>query len=132
VTEAAFEGPGPDVRFREFLAAGELQLQYCAACAAVTAQMVVLCPSCGAPDLTWRRASGHGTVYSVTVVRSGPGRDAPYCVALIDLDEGARVMSRVEGVAPDAVHIGMAVVAEVVQPAEGEAYHIFRPAETQA
>ena len=53
-------------------------------------------------------------------------------MALIDLDEGARVMSRVEGVAPDAVHIGMAVAAEVVQPAEGEAYHIFRPAETQA
>lgn len=127
--EAAFEGPGPEALFREQLAAGVLALQHCGACGAVTAQAVVLCPHCGEPGLEWRPASGRGIVYAVTVVRSGPGRDAPYCVALVELAEGPRIMSRVEGLPPEAVRIGQAVVAEVARPAAGEAFPIFRPAE---
>lgn len=132
MADGVFEGAGPETHRRERLAAGKVVIQSCGACQCATAQPVVLCPNCGAPDLAWQQASGRGTVYSVTVVRSGPGRDTPYCVALVDLEEGPRLMSRVEGLPPEEVRIGMAVTAEVVVPTEGEAFHIFRPAEVGA
>jgi uncharacterized protein len=57
--------------------------------------------------LEWRTSEGLGTVYATTVLRR---RDEPPAnLALIDLDEGFRMMSRVEGVAPEDVAIGMRV-----------------------
>jgi len=57
--------------------------------------------------LEWRTSAGLGMVYATTVLRR---RDEPPAnLALIDLDEGFRMMSRVEGVAPEAVAIGMRV-----------------------
>jgi hypothetical protein len=55
----------------------------------------------------WRVSAGLGTVYSTTVVRPRGGE--PYGVVLIDLDEGFRMMSRVIGVAPQDVTIGLRV-----------------------
>jgi hypothetical protein len=55
----------------------------------------------------WQVSAGRGTVYSTTVVR--PRESAPYGVVLVDLDEGFRMMSRVVGVAPEDVTIGMRV-----------------------
>ncbi|HET6949576.1 MAG TPA: OB-fold domain-containing protein [Acidimicrobiales bacterium] len=61
----------------------------------------------------WREASGAGTVYAVSVQhKPGPGRDpaeGPYAVALVDLDEGVRMMSNVVDCPPDEVTVGMAV-----------------------
>lgn len=71
-------------------------------------------PATGARDLEWVQASGRGTVYATTVVRPKPP-EAPYNVVLVDLDEGPRVMSRVEGIDPESVSIGMAVKAYVHQ-----------------
>ena len=78
-------------------------------------------PGTGATDLEWVEASGRGTVYSTTVIRQKPPTPN-YNLALIDLAEGPRMMSRVEGIAPEAVKIGMAVKARVVareRPAAG-------------
>ena len=69
-------------------------------------------PRSGAIDLEWIPASGLGTVYSTTVVRCKPPA-VDYNVALIDLDEGPRLMSRIDGVAPADVRIGMRVRARV-------------------
>ncbi len=69
-------------------------------------------PVTGARDLEWVEASGHGTIYAVTVVRSKPPQPS-YNVVLVDLEEGPRVMSRVEGIAPEAVRIGIAVRARI-------------------
>jgi uncharacterized OB-fold protein len=84
------------------------------------------CPHCGADKLAWTEPDGRGEVYSTTVVRRKPEAGGDYNVALIDLREGVRLMSRVEGVAPDAVHIGMAVRAQVAQQ-DGRGLLIFRP-----
>lgn len=59
------------------------------------------------PGLEWRESAGEGTVYATTVVRRSG--DEPYNVALIDLDEGFRMMSRVEGAPAEEVRIGMRV-----------------------
>jgi uncharacterized protein len=128
VSEAAFEGPGPGIVYRERLMGGELALQHCAACGHVTAQHVVLCPACGAAALAWKPASGRGVVHAVTIVRAGPADHVPYCVVLVDLAEGPRVMSRVDGVPPEDVAIGLEVSAAIIVPDAGEPFHVFRPA----
>ena len=70
-------------------------------------------PGSGATDLEWVEASGRGSVYSTTTVRCKPPA-ADYNVALIDLAEGPRMMSRVVDVAAAEVKIGMPVQARIV------------------
>lgn len=55
----------------------------------------------------WRVSDGLGTVYATTTMRR-PGED-PQDLSLVDLDDGVRLMSRVVGVAPDEVRIGLRV-----------------------
>lgn len=84
-------------------------------------------PKTGATDLEWTQASGNGTVYATTVIRKRPPASS-YNVALIDLEEGVRIMSRVDSIDPGDVRIGMAVKARIAQ--EGEAFIlVFDPAE---
>ena len=71
----------------------------------------VAAPLAGEP-WEWVEASGTGTVYSTSIVHPKPP-EAAYNVALIELDEGPRLMSRVEGIAPEQVVIGMKVVARI-------------------
>ena len=73
----------------------------------------VVCPHCGADKLEWVAASGTGVVYSTTVVRRKPEAGGDYNVAVIDLAEGPRMMSRVVDLEPTAVKIGMKVNARV-------------------
>jgi len=89
----------------------------------------VICPFTGSDRLEWRVSSGLGTIYATTVVH--PAREgAPYHVALIDCDEGFRLMSRVEQIAPEAVKIGMRVKFRLRRPTGDEpAYPVFVPVE---
>jgi uncharacterized OB-fold protein len=74
--------------------------------------------------LAWAESTGLGTVYATTTARPRDGE--PYDVSLVELDEGARLMSRVEGVAPEAVAVGLRVR---VAFAEGDPpVPVFRPA----
>jgi uncharacterized OB-fold protein len=82
--------------------------QRCEDCGAAIHPRRVLCPVCGSRRLADERSAGRGVVYSTTTVHAREGR---YNVALVDLDEGFRVMSEVAGVAPDDVRIGMDVRA---------------------
>ena len=80
----------------------------------------------GSRDLEWFEASGRGTVYAVTVVQKRPPIPN-YNVVLVDLEEGPRVMSRVEGLAPDDVNIDLKVQARVAQ-VDGKGILLFDPA----
>jgi uncharacterized OB-fold protein len=123
-----FAGPGPDAVYRANLAAGKLALQICAACGGKQIfPPRAMCPHCGSTDLRWQAASGAGTVYSTTVVRDRPENGGDRNIALIDLAEGARLMSRVEGVPPDQVRIGMAVKARIAKT-DGGPLLVFDPA----
>lgn len=82
-------------------------------------------PRTGDTDLEWIEASGRGSVYSTTVQRSKP--PAPDSnLALIDLAEGPRMLSRVEGIAPEDVTIGMAVRARIRDDGDGP-FVVFEP-----
>lgn len=110
--------PGPqtgaDLHYQQALAQGQFLIQQCDACARAVFYPRMLCPHCGSDRLAWREPSGRGTVYSTTVVRRKPEAGGDYNVALVDLDEGVRLMSRVEGMPPADVRIGMPVQARVV------------------
>ena len=86
----------------------------------------VAAPATGSIDLEWVRASGLGTVYSTTVIRQKPPK-ADYNLALIDLAEGVRMMSRVENTPPQAVCIGMRVKAKIIREDSGPLV-VFEPA----
>lgn len=86
----------------------------------------VMAPRTGKTDLAWHVSSGIGTVHSTTVVYR---RDqAPLNVALIELDDGFRMMSRVEGMEPESVQIGTRVRVRVLQESDPP-YPVFDPTE---
>jgi uncharacterized OB-fold protein len=88
----------------------------------------VICPKTGSTNLEWRISTGLGTVHATTVVH--PQQGAPYNVALIDVDEGFRMMSRVEDIPPAQVRIGMRVQFRVHRPGGDESpCPVFRPVE---
>jgi len=97
------------------LDAGRFCVQRCPQCQRHVLGPRELCPCCGASPLHWVRASGLGTVYSASTIHRKAEAGGNYSVALIDLDEGVRMMSRVEVMMPDEVHIGQRVKARVVQ-----------------
>lgn len=86
----------------------------------------VLVPESGSPNLEWRVSAGRGVVYASTTVyrRNEPPRN----VCLVDLDEGFRMMSRVEDIDHGAVMIGMRVRMRM-HPGEGNEppYPVFVP-----
>ncbi len=112
--------------YQTHLEKGELAYQWSPEANRAVFYPRVICPFSGSDSLEWRVSSGLGTVYATTVTH--PREGAPYNVALIDCDEGFRLMSRVEDIAPEAVQIGMRVTFRVHRPGGGEPpYPVFVP-----
>ena len=87
-------------------------------------------PKTGSTNLEWRVSKGLGTVYAVTTVRRKPADGGDINVSLVDLDEGVRMMSRVEGIDPMQVKIGMRVKVKINQGDEKQLpYPVFTPVE---
>ena len=117
---------GPEESYRRKLAAGQFELQRCGACHKHIFYPRILCPYCGSSDLTWVAASGEGTVYSTTVTRRKVESGGDFNVAIIELKEGPRLMSRVEGIRADRVKIGLAVRARIARE-QDEVLLVFDP-----
>ncbi len=116
---------GPEASYNEYLAKGEFHIQRCIGCHGYVFYPRLLCPHCGSAKLEWVRASGAGAIYSTTVMRRKPEAGGDYNVCLVELQEGPRLMSRVEGVPPDKVRIGMKVKARVAKGGEEGAFIVF-------
>ena len=104
--------PQPEREYFAHLAAGRFMLQRSRSSGGYVFYPRVAEPRTGNRDLEWVAASGDGIVHATTVVRRKPPEPA-FNVALVELAEGPRMMSRVEGVAPQDVRIGMAVKARI-------------------
>lgn len=91
----------------------ELCIQHCQNCGSYVFYPRTLCPQCFGINLRWERVSGHGKVYSYTIVhRAGiPGfeKDVPYVFAIVELEEGPRMTTNIIGVEPEKVRIDMEV-----------------------
>ncbi|WP_279356117.1 Zn-ribbon domain-containing OB-fold protein [Methylobacterium indicum] len=101
------EAAGPQRAYEEFLRAGRFMIQRARRTGEYVFYPRTLSPS-GEVDLDWVEASGLGTVYAITVNRR---REGAVNVALVDLDEGPRMMTTIAGV--ETVPIGTRVKARV-------------------
>ena len=118
--------PGIQARHQQALDEGRFLIQRCAACSRHVYFPRELCPHCGALAPALVAPSGSGTVAAVTTLHRKPELGGNYHVCLVDLDEGVRLMSRVEGLAPAAVMIGLRVQARV-QLTAGKGLVVFDP-----
>lgn len=107
------------------------ELPWCTGCDRAHWYPREVCPHCGGRELEWRVASGRGEVYAASVQhRAGwPGlaEGVPYTVALVDLDEGVRLLSNVVGCAPEDVEVGMAVQVTWESLSDGRGLPVFEP-----
>jgi len=94
--------PTPDTQpFWDGCAAGELRIQRCLDCGDPYFYPRPVCPSCGSARVEWFTASGRATLYSYVIShRPAPGfeGEAPYAIAVVQLDEGPRMMTNIVGV----------------------------------
>ncbi len=105
---------------------GELAYQVCTDDGKPVFYPRVVAPKTGSANLEWRVSKGLGTVYATTVVHYKG--EPPLNVALIDLDEGFRMMSRVEDLDPMQVKIGMRVKVRMHPGDEKQPpYPVFTP-----
>lgn len=89
-----------------------------------------LCLRCGSDRLAWIESSGTGEIYSFTVSYRSPEQVAlkpPYVIALINLAEGPRLLSRVVADKPEEVECGQAVTVAWVALDDGRHLPVFEP-----
>ena len=125
-TDDDFSGPGPERRYYDYLKAGKFMLQRSKSSGNYNFYPRVIEPGTGAADFEWVEASGDGTVYATTVNRQRPESGGDYNTCLADLAEGPRMMSRVVGIKPDEVKIGMKVKAKIDKIGDHDAV-VFEP-----
>jgi len=94
----------------------ELRIQHCLQCGAFIHYPKIHCPMDGSDRFDWPIMSGKGYVYSFVVVlrafHASFKLQVPYVVAIIQLEEGVRMISNVVGIDPDKVYVGMRVEVE--------------------
>ncbi len=122
--------------FWEGTQAGELRLQRCTACARHFLYPRTHCPSCGSANTEWVKASGRGRLYSYVIShRAAPGweGEVPYVIAVVQLDEGPRMLSNLVGVPPDPAALVLDTPLEVVFEARGNMMlPLFKPSNSNA
>ena len=123
--------PTPETQhFWDGTRAGELRLQRCDACAKVYFPPRPFCPGCGGRAVSIFAASGRASLHSYVINhRPGPGFQAPHSIAVVELEEGPRMMTNVVGCpqTPEALVLDMEL--EVVFEPIGDEIHLplFRP-----
>ena len=128
--------PTPETRhFWDGTREGELRLQRCDDCGKVYFPPRPFCPGCASREVSVFKASGRGILYSYVIShRAAPGFEPPYSIAVVELDEGPRMMTNIVGTpqTPEALQLDMPVEV-VFEPVGDEiTLPLFRPAEPGA
>ncbi|MFE1950069.1 bifunctional MaoC family dehydratase N-terminal/OB-fold nucleic acid binding domain-containing protein [Streptomyces sp. NPDC059524] len=111
-----------------------LLVQRCADCKVLRHPPGPCCPHCGSLDWDTVQASGRGRVHSFTVNHHPrhPAFQYPLVVALVELDEGTRLITNLTGIAPEDVEIDLPVVLDWLDADPDLSLPVFRPATTEA
>ena len=132
----SFPLPMITVLTREFWESAKerkLVFQHCSKCNTLQAYPKPWCSECGSEELSWKEVSGEGTVYSFTIPRqvvdNSPAFNErlPFVVAVVQLEEGPRLISNIIGLPPEEVRIGMKVKVSFEDVSPEIALPKFRP-----
>jgi hypothetical protein len=124
VAEKAFPRPTPDTQpFFDAAAKGELQLPKCLDCEEIFFYPRSWCPRCSSDRLEWVTCSGRATLHTYLISsRPAPGfeDEAPYAIAVVQLQEGPRMMTNIVGVPQTPEHLVLDMELEVVFVPQGD------------
>lgn len=126
--------PSPDaVPFWEACRRRELSIPYCLACRHFFFYPRSICPACGSREVAWRRVTGRGRVYSFCIHHQSALRGfreaVPFVTAIIELDEGPRLMTFLTEIEPDPslIQCNMPVEVAFINLDNGYLLPVFRP-----
>jgi uncharacterized protein len=110
---------------------GQLPVSACRGCGHRFLPPSRLCPACWSEEVAFEPTAGRGRVYSFVIVHrpQHPAffADAPYNVAIVELDEGPRLHTRLVDVAPDAIRVGMEVAVRFQKIDDEISLPVFAP-----
>ena len=128
-----FDLPAPDDHTQTFWDAARerrLLIKRCAACGRAHYYPRTFCPHCWSPDVSWEDAGGGGSVYTYSVVHQNDlppfNERVPYVAAIVDLDEGPRVITNIVGCEPDEVAVGLPVDVDFLDIGDDVTVPVFR------
>lgn len=124
---------GIDAEFYEKLKeTGRLHFQRCLECHEWRHMPRYLCPKCTSPEWEWAPSSGRGALRTWTVTRRALhpafADEVPFVVGIVELGEGVRMVSRIEGCPLDELRLNLPVELFLQETAEGLKLPCFRPA----
>lgn len=110
-------------------ARGELTYQRCGSCSRAEFDPALQCRDCASTNLVWERSAGNGTIYSWTAVwrPQQPSFVVPYAPAIIDIDEGYKMLANIVGCDIADLAVGTRVAVEFHPVSGGFALAYFRP-----
>ncbi len=103
--------------FWEGVEKGQLRIQRCRACKELRHPPRPMCPRCCSLDWDYALSCGNGEVYSFIVHHHPPvyGFETPFAIAVVELEEGTRIVGNLPGVAPEKVQVGMPIEVSFVR-----------------
>ena len=130
-----------DISYEQFLSDDKLMGSRCKQCGAFYVPPRPICIKCYASEMEWVETKGRGRLAAFTCIAVGPpfmvkegySRANPYVSGVVELDEGARVVARIEGVdggRPETIKIGTPLRVEFLHRGQGEdsaTFLAFRP-----
>jgi len=126
--------PTPETQqFWDGTLAGELRLQRCDQCDHVYFPPRPFCHGCAERKVSWFKASGKAKLYSYVIHhRPAPGFTAPYSIAVVELEEGPRMMTNIVGCpqTPEALQLDMPVEVTFEKLSDKIALPLFKPVTT--
>lgn len=135
------ERPLSDISYYRFIDEEKLMGSKCKECGQLYVPPRHFCIECHGSDMEWRRMEGKGELAAFTCIYIGPpfmvqqgfDRKNPYCTGVVKLEEGPRVVARIEGVDagdPESIKVGTPLEVEFLHWGEGEEEVVtlaFRP-----
>jgi uncharacterized protein len=118
--------------FWDGLVDGKLLIKHCTACGEYHYYPRPFCPTCWSDDVEWFEASGRAAVYTYSTVYRNDlppfGPQVPYVAAVVELEEGPRMMTRLVDCTKDDITIGMPVQVTFTDLDDALKIAVFRPA----
>ena len=120
-----------DVSYETYLGEEKLMGSRCKSCRSVFLPPRPICTECHSPEMDWEEVQGKGRLVSFTCITVGPpsmkaegfDRSNPYCLGIVELDRGVRVVARIQGVnarRPETIQIGTPLSAKFLHRGEGD------------